>query len=135
MAVASVSTGRHYCAVHRILRIFSRWQILADGGYAAWYMEFLCRIKDPMRRRVRIFFAKYTGCLHTWNPTLRHALTSEVVLLNLIILHFTRFNTSFHFLPFRAYCLGHFDIKVLFLLRSYYKTLQYDRAVVNQERL
>jgi hypothetical protein len=35
---------------------------------------------------------------------------------------------------FRAYRLGHFDIKTLFLLRSYYKTLQHDRAVVNQAR-
>ena len=34
MPAASVSTDRHYHAVHRILQIFSRWQILADGGYA-----------------------------------------------------------------------------------------------------
>ncbi len=33
MPVASVSTDRHYRAVHRILQIFSRLQILADGGY------------------------------------------------------------------------------------------------------
>jgi hypothetical protein len=60
MLVASVSTDRHYRAVHQILRIISRWQILADGGHAMWYTEFLGRIKDPTRCRVRIFFAKYT---------------------------------------------------------------------------
>jgi hypothetical protein len=45
MPVASVSTDRHYRAVHWILQIFSKWQILADGGYTTWYMEFLHRIK------------------------------------------------------------------------------------------
>jgi hypothetical protein len=54
--------------------------------------------------------------------------------INLIIHYFTRFHTSFHVLPFRAYHLGHFDIKTLFLPRSYYNTLQHDRAVVNQAR-
>jgi hypothetical protein len=73
MPVASVSTDRHYRALHRILQIFSRWQILADGGHATWYAEFLRRIKDPTQCRVRIFFAKYTEFLHTWNPTLQHA--------------------------------------------------------------
>ncbi len=37
MPVASVSTDRHYRAVHRILLIFSRWQILADGKRHAVY--------------------------------------------------------------------------------------------------
>jgi hypothetical protein len=72
MLVASVSQT-DYCAVHRILRIFSRWYILADGKRAIWYTEFLCKIKDPTQCRVRIFLAKYTEFLHTWNPTLRHA--------------------------------------------------------------
>ena len=73
MGSANVSTDRHYCAVHRILQIFSRWQILADGGHAMWYTKFLRRIKDPTQCQVRIFFAKYPELLHTWNPTLRHA--------------------------------------------------------------
>jgi hypothetical protein len=81
MPVASVSTDRHYRAVHWILQIFSRQQILADGGYATWYTEFLCKIKDPTRCQIRICFAKYTKFLHIWNPTLQHAYTSEVVLL------------------------------------------------------
>ena len=50
-------------------------------------------------------------------------------LINCIIYYFTQFNTSFHFLPFRAYCLGHFDIKqqpsFYFLLRSYYENPTY----------
>ena len=73
MPVASVSTDRHYRAVHRILRIFSRWQILADDGQATWYTDFLRRIKDPAQYRVRIFFAKYAEFLHTQNLTLQHA--------------------------------------------------------------
>ena len=42
--------------------------------------------------------------------------------INLIIHYFTQiFHSTFFFLPLRAYRLGYFEFKTLFLLRSYYK--------------
>ncbi len=71
--------------------------------------------------------------MESYTPT---CLDFRCSLINLIIHYFTRFNTSFHFLPFHAYRLGHFDIKQQ---PSFYwgvttKTLQDDRAVVNRAR-
>jgi hypothetical protein len=55
-------------------------------------------------------------------------------LINLIILYFTRLQCFIPLSSFRAYRLGYFDIKILFLLRSYYKNATDKRAVVNQAR-
>ncbi len=82
----------------------------------------LCTIECTISRRI---LREYTS---SWIGTLDHF----SFFLNLMNHYFTWLQ---YFIPlscFRAYHLGHFDIKTLFLLRSYYKTLQDDRAVVNR---
>ncbi len=84
----------------------------------------LCTIKCTISRRIlREYTSSRVGTLDHFS-----------FFLNLINQYFTRLQYFIPLSSFHAYRLGHFDIKTLFLLSSYYKTLQDDRAVVNRAR-
>ena len=123
MLVASASTDRLLCCPPDLMKL------LQMSDPSRWLTRHVVYGVPLLDKRSYAMPSLDISCQIWWIPTYTESITPmrigidiESSLINLIIHYFTWLLHSTFFLPRpRAYCLGQFEFKTLFLLRSYYE--------------